>query len=67
MLPFVLSLSVEVLGQPIVSKIRSNRCLRQTCIYNVAQRVPLLAKGHTYACVYTRRVDAHRSFYLNTI
>ena len=36
------------------TKIRSNRHLRQTCIYMIAQSVPLQTKGHTRAmCIYT--------------
>ena len=38
----------------MVSRIRSNRCLRLTGIYMIAQSVPLQTKGHTYAmCIYT--------------
>ena len=54
MLPITLSLPVAALEKPFMSKIRSNRSLRQTSIYMIAQSVPLQTKGHTYAmCIYT--------------
>ena len=61
-----LSLSVEVLGKPYASRKRSNRCLRQAGIYMIAQSVPFLTKGHTYAMCYIHDgVDAHRCPPLN--
>ena len=54
MLPITLSLPVAALEKPFMSKIRSNRSLRQTGIYMIAQSVPPQSKGHTYAmCIYT--------------
>ena len=51
-----------------MSRIRSNRYLRQTCIYRIAQAVPSPYekwKGHTYAVYIHVSEGAYRCLHLN--
>lgn len=54
-LSLALPLPIEVLGKPLILRVRSNRNLRQTCIYNstgctLSKR---MERAHLCLCIYT--------------
>ena len=65
-LSLALPLPIEVLGKPLILRVRSNRNLRQTCIYNstgctLSKR---MERAHLCLCTYTHKAKAPTAVFI---